>query len=185
MTQMTPDGIRAVGQQFLVRLYEQTQGDLAAQVSMYDIGEALGLDRENSARVAEELMGLQLVEIRTLSGGIGIRAEGVEAASKLGAGSDAGAGAVLKLGDDPLLNQAGCQAVEQATAELKSRTGQMGLEFKALTELMADLKTIDAQLGSSRPKTAIIRECLRSIKGVLEVCGDHTGLVRIRGLLGE
>ena len=50
---------------------------------------------------------------------------------------------------------------------------------------MADLKTIDAQLGSSRPKTGIIRECLRSIKAVLEGIGNGDSLVKIRALLGE
>jgi hypothetical protein len=39
---------------------------------MYDVGEGLGMDRDTSSRVAETLIGLQLVEIRTLSGGIGI-----------------------------------------------------------------------------------------------------------------
>ena len=59
------------------------------------------------------------------------------------------------------------------------------LDFDGLSELMADLKTIDAQLGSSQPKTAIIRECLRSIRGVLEGVGSSDGLAKIRTLLGE
>ncbi len=50
---------------------------------------------------------------------------------------------------------------------------------------MADLKTIDVQLGSSRPKTAIIRECLRSIKETLEGLANGGSLVKVRGLLGE
>jgi hypothetical protein len=61
----------------------------------------------------------------------------------------------------------------------------LGLDFDGLSELMADLKTIDAQLGSSRPKTGIIRECLRSIKAVLEGIGNGDSLVKIRALLGE
>ena len=64
------------GQQFLIQLFEQTGGDSSAQASMYDVGEGLGLDRDTSLRVAETLMGLELVEIRTLSGGIGISTEG-------------------------------------------------------------------------------------------------------------
>jgi hypothetical protein len=50
---------------------------------------------------------------------------------------------------------------------------------------MADIKSIDAQLGSSRPKTAIIRECLRSIKEVLEDLADSESVVQVRALLGE
>jgi hypothetical protein len=35
------------GQQFLIQLFEQTGGEPSAQVSMYDIGEGLGLDRDH------------------------------------------------------------------------------------------------------------------------------------------
>jgi hypothetical protein len=50
---------------------------------------------------------------------------------------------------------------------------------------MADLKTIDAQLGSSRPKTAIIRECLRSVLAVGKNTGDNKISDRIRTLIGS
>ena len=66
------------GKQFLIQLFEQTRGDSSVQVSMYDIGGLMGLERNAAARVAEKLMGSQLVEIRTLSGGIGISAAGSE-----------------------------------------------------------------------------------------------------------
>ena len=61
----------------------------------------------------------------------------------------------------------------------------MGLEFEKLAELMADLKSIDAQLDSPRPKTAIVKECLRSIKETLEGRVQEDGLAEISGLLGE
>jgi hypothetical protein len=50
---------------------------------------------------------------------------------------------------------------------------------------MADLKTIDAQLESSRPKTAIIRECLRSVLAVCKNSGDNKIFDRIRTLVGR
>ena len=43
---------------------------------MYDIGGLLGMDRDTASSMAQELMGQQLAEIRTLSGGIGISADG-------------------------------------------------------------------------------------------------------------
>ncbi len=70
---------------FLVELYLETQGDPSIKVSMYDIGETLGLDRTVSSRTAEELIGTGLAEIKTLNGGIGITADGVDEAQKLGA----------------------------------------------------------------------------------------------------
>ncbi len=69
--------------------------------------------------------------------------------------------------------------------ELKSQAGNLGLDFDDLSELLADLKTIDAQLGSSRPKTAIIRECLGSIKETLEGLADNKSLGQVKTLLGE
>lgn len=173
------------GQQFLIQLFEQTGGDSSAQASMYDIGEGLGLDRDTSSRLAETLIGLQLVEIRTLSGGVGISTEGANEVKRLTGGVSPVDGSPGKLTDQPLMDPISSQGVEQAAGELKSQTGNLGLDFDGLSELMADLKTIDAQLGSSRPKTAIIRECLRSIKAVLQGVGNGGSLAKIRALLGE
>jgi hypothetical protein len=171
--------------QFLIQLFEQTSGDPSAQVSMYDVGEGLGLDRDTSSRVAESLIGLQLVEIRTLSGGIGISTEGANEVKRLTGGVSAADGSPGKLTDQPIMDTNSCRGVEQAAGDLKSKAGNLGLDFDGLSELMADLKTIDAQLGSSRPKTAIIRECLCSLKTVLEDLADNESLVQIRALLGE
>jgi hypothetical protein len=173
------------GQQFLIHLFEKTGGDPSAQVSMYDVGEGFGLDRDTSSRVAETLIGLQLVEIRTLSGGIGISTEGISEVSRLTGGVSSADGSPGKLTDQPVMDSISCQGVEQAAGELKSQAGNLGLDFDGLSELMADLKTIDAQLGSSRPKTAIIRECLSSLKEALEGSVENEILLKIKRLLGE
>ncbi len=157
-----------LGQQFLIQLFEQTRGDISTQVSMYDIGEVLGMDRDTASSVAQELMGRQLAEIRTLSGGIGISADGSARGQELMGPLAPDNSEYSKLGDEPVLNSGGRQAVGQVVSELKNQTGSLGLEFDTLSELMADLKTLEAQLDSSRPKTAIIRECLRSVLGVME-----------------
>ena len=182
---MTISELDESGQQFLIQLFEQTGGDPSAQVSMFDVGEGFGLDRDTSSRVAETLIGLQLVEIRTLSGGIGISTEGVSEVSRLTGGVPSADGSPGKLTDQPVMDSISCQGVEQAAGELKRQAGNLGLDFDGLSELMADLKTIDAQLGSSRPKTGIIRECLRSIKEVLKDLTDSKSLVQVRALLGE
>jgi hypothetical protein len=172
-------------QRFLIRLFEQTNGDPSVQVSMYDVGAELDMDRDTSSRVTETLIGLQLVEIRTLSGGIGISIEGVAEVQDL-IGDPAPLGGLLsKLPDHPVMEQINCQAVEQIASELKNQAGNLGLDFDDLTELMADLKTIDAQLGSPRPKTAIFRECLRSLKERLDKLEKCESLAKINGLLGE
>jgi hypothetical protein len=173
------------GQRFLIQLFEQTSGDPSVQVSMYDIGEDLSMDRDTSSRVAENLIGLQLVEIRTLSGGIGISAQGTAEVQHLMADAAPTGEFPGRLSDQPIMDQINSQALGQVTRELKNQAGNLGLDFDSLTELTADLKTIDAQLGSSRPKTAIIRECLNSLKGTLEGLAESEILVKIRGLLGD
>ena len=182
---MTTSGLDERSRQFLIQLFEQTNGDPSAQASMYAIGENLGMDRDTSCRVAENLIGLQLVEIRTLSGGIGISSDGaVEVKGLMGGTAPAGK-LPGRLGDRPVLDPIDCQAVQQVAAEIKIRAGGLGLDFDGLSELMADLKTMDAQLGSRRPKTAIIRECLRSLKENLQASAENEIVVKIIGLLGE
>ena len=173
------------GQQFMIRLFEQTGGDQAVQVSMYEIGDLLDLDRRAASRVAEELIGLQLVELKTLAGGIGISASGSEMVQGSIGPPASAVGASASLGNEAQLNTASRQAVEQLVIEVKDQTGTLGLNFDTLTELMADIKSIDAQLGSSRPKTAIIRECLLSISGVMKGTANRAFLGRISQLLGD
>lgn len=180
---MTDSELDETTQQFLIQLFEQTKGDVSLQVSMYDIGELLGMDREAASAVALELMGLQLAEIRTLSGGIGISADGSARVQDLVGPLASDNSEYTKLGDGPLLNSGGQQAAGQVVSELKTQTGSLGLDFDILSELMADLKTIEAQLDSSRPKTAIIRECLRSVLGVMENAKDSRIRGRIRKLV--
>jgi hypothetical protein len=173
------------GRQFMIQLLEKTGGDPSVQVSMYDIGSLLGLEREDASRVAEDLIALQVVEIKTLSGGIGISAAGAEMMADLIDVPAGGAGETTRLGDGRLLNSTDRQSVEQAAKEIKNQTGSLGLDFDTLSELMADLKTIDVQLGSSRPKTAIIRECLHSISEVLKRTANNELHVKVNGLLGD
>ncbi|MGD9058432.1 MAG: hypothetical protein PVF38_19970 [Desulfobacterales bacterium] len=182
---MATDELDESGQQYLIQLFEQTNGDTGAQVSMYDVGEVLGMDHDTSGQVAETLIGLQLAEIRTLSGGIGISAEGAAEVKGLMGDAPPAGETPGRLSDLPIMDANGCQAVEQVADALKSQTGNLRLDFDGLSELMADLKTIDAQLGSSRPKTAIIRESLRSIKAILEAQTETECLMDVKRLLGE
>ncbi|WDN89151.1 hypothetical protein BuS5_02119 [Desulfosarcina sp. BuS5] len=181
----TLDDVTEKSPLFLVELYLQTQGDPSVTVSWFDIGETLGLDREASTMTAENLFATGLAEIKTLSGGIGITADGVAEAQQLGASITSKGDSGLVLGNTPVLNEAACQAVEKITADLKNNMGEKRLDFDSLSELMADLKSIDAQMSSPNSKTAIIRECFRSIMGVLKKTGDTDSLIPLKILLGD
>ena len=167
---------------FLLELYNQTGGESSVQVSMYDIGTALNLDREATSRAAEELIGWELADIRTLSGGIGISPGGIEKARLLTGGSNSEERA-FTLGDEPVLSDTGRGKIEKITLDLKGRAGSLDLSFEVLDEFMADIKTIDAQLGSPKPKTNIIRECFRSLMEVVQKAGDGESAAKIKMLI--
>lgn len=170
---------------FLLQIYHSTKGDTSVQVSMHDIGAALSLDRDASSRLAEELIGWELVEIRTLSGGIGICTSAVKEIEKAGIAESQAQETNGTLGNEPIMDGDARRVVERISGEIKEQAGSLGLKFDLLSELMADLKTIDVQLDSPRPKTAIIRECLKSLKAALEATGADKCLARVNALLEE
>ena len=170
--------------QFLTRLFEQTGGQTSRQVSMYDVGAGLGWEREAASQAAQELMAAGLVEIRTLSGGIGLSAAGAEALAAAVAREGSTPGPP-RLGTGRILDPAACQAVARVCDGIKVQAGSLGLDFESLAELVADLKTVADQLGSPRPKTAVVREGLRSIEGLLSRFADNRHLADIRSLIAE
>ena len=169
---------------FLIKLYELTQENSSSQVSMYDLGEAIGLDRDNALKTAEVLFGFGLAEIKTLAGGIGITEAGLSEVMKNDADKKMAGAAGFRLGDAQIIDDAGQKSVEQVVSGIKSKAGSLGLDFDTLEELLADLKTTDVQLTSSRPKTKIIRECFLSIIDILqkahadELVNQAKGLIR-------
>lgn len=180
------DGLDDTGRRFLTAVYDRTDGDTSVQVSMYDVGEALDMDRTDASRAAEELIGIGLLAVKTLSGGVGLTDEGLTGAYELGCGPDgADDGRLSVLSRDRVVGEKDRLVVEEAASLLKSRLGEESWEFDALAEIVFDLRTIDCQMASPRPKTAVIRECFHSIKDVLETSGDDHGcLSTVNSLLG-
>jgi hypothetical protein len=170
-------------QAFLSALYQKTEGDTAKQLSMYEIGEAMGLDKTQSSRLAETLMAENMVEIRSLSGAIALSQTGKEEIE--GLAGDAGSVPAIRLGEEPVVEEGARQGVEAVVAEIKNHIMDMALDFEALTELVADLRSIDAQLFSPKPKTAIIRELFKSIESVIENAQAKESLGQVRALLGR
>ncbi|MFZ3045192.1 MAG: hypothetical protein WA151_04710 [Desulfatirhabdiaceae bacterium] len=155
-----------ITQQFLMILFEQTCGDSQKQVSMYDIGALIGLDRAASSRIAELLMTSGMIEIRTLSGGIGLTADGAsEAQAHLNPDN---VRKLARLGANPVIHQDERESVEQVMSAIKNQVGKLGLDYDTLMDVMADLRTMDSQLLSSRAKTSIFRECLTFIDAILK-----------------
>jgi len=158
---------------YLAELYRETEGDIDAQVSMLDIGAAVGFEEGESRTTAENLMILGLVELKTLSGGIGITREGLE---ELGITPVAVASSApeesLHFGRDVILNDADRQLAEALVADLKIEITREKFDYPSLEQIVIDIKTIEVQLLSPSPKVAVIREILRSLLAVISKSGD-------------
>lgn len=152
---------------------------------MHDIGNEVGLDKTASKSVSEELMSLGLIDIRTLSGGIGLTEEGLTEARNLFADIAGTGSSFTTLGKHPVIGEKVAPAVIDTINHLKIMVGKLGLAYDDLTELIADIQTIDAQMRSSRPKTAIVRECFRSIQTSIGRTDETDMFNRIKSFLSE
>jgi hypothetical protein len=180
---MNQNNLDESGKQFLLQLFKFSNGNISTKVSMYEIGETLDMDRSQANYITTELVGFDYVEIRTLSGGIGITEQGLEAARNLGA-EGGKIDETPRLGSEPILDGVSKIACDIMVANIKSIAVKLGLDFDNMAEMMAELKTIDAQLSSPKPKTVIIRESLRSIQELTKTAGDKDITGRIHEFIG-
>jgi hypothetical protein len=155
---------------YLAELYQRTAGDVSVQVSMYEVGAAVDMEKTAAGKLAEDLIGDGLVEVKTLSGGIGITALGIEQVQA--AGLAGGAAAPVALGDSPLLEGENKAAVVSLVRDIKSAVSQQSAPYDSLEEMVIDIKTLEVQLLSPRPKTAIVREILLSVGQALKSIGQ-------------
>lgn len=155
-------------QNYLQQLYQMSGGDVAVEVSMYDIGTALGLDRSGSGAIAEDLIIDGYAELKNLTGGISITSAGLRLLKvDTGDTADDSSEAKLVLGEAEVLGPEVAKAVAALVDELKMAITEGGFDYKQAEELVIDIKTLEIQLLSNRPKTAIVREILRSAANLL------------------
>ncbi|MCP3901806.1 MAG: hypothetical protein GY707_19020, partial [Desulfobacteraceae bacterium] len=143
-------------QVFLQELYNRAEGDFEVQVSMYDIGDDLGLEKDEVEALSQGLFIEDLAEMKTLSGGMGITPKGLEAlgikiVSKNGDQS-------FRLGNGPVLDDQDQKAVHNLLNKIKENFDSKAFSFDIIEEIVIDLKTIEVQMLSPSPKTQIIKE---------------------------
>lgn len=148
--------------EYLDELFSLTNGDAEAKASMYDIGAAIGLDRGEAGELAQELIIQGYAELRSLAGAISISKEGIELLCGPAAAATGGQ-TIPPLGSGPGPDPAALAAIATITAAIHRQLGMTGLAGMQIEEVVIDLKTLEVQLLSPRPKTAIIREILRSL----------------------
>ena len=169
------------GQTFLQELYNLTQGDTEAQVSMYDVGSNLGLEKSDAGALAEELIVEGLAELVSLSGGICITPEGMKA---LNIHTDDTSSDGYRLSNDKILTETDRAAIVELIDIIRKNEVSTSVSLGVLEDVVIDLKTIDVQLLSSTPKTAIIRAVLTSLLDSFSTAGNHELSAKIEMLLG-
>jgi len=169
--------------QMLTELHRRTGGKSSASESMYDLGAAVGMDRQDAQEAGQALIGAGLADIVSLSGKIGITVEGIAYLEGRGAVAPARS-EVVRLGSAAVVEPAAREAVEAVLARIKADASDYRWPFEALSEMMADLRTAEAQLASPHPKTAILRECLRAVRALLDRNGAPGAIARIDALIG-
>lgn len=169
--------------QFLEQLYTLTKGDPMVQQSMYDVGSNLGWDRERSGKIAEDLIGQGLVEIKTLSGGIGITTDGIAAVqSTTGPTHSPG---TPSLGSATVMDETGRSTVSGLLDEIKILLTQSAAPYPQLEEMVIDIKTIETQMLSPQPKVAVIRELFHSLQQALSTAGLDDMASKVGQVAGE
>lgn len=172
---------------FLEQLYQMCSGDVETQVSMYDVGAALGLDRAEAGAIAEELIIDGYAELKNLGGGISITKEGLRLLDVDTGETTVGQGeGSFVLGEVEVLAADTVEGVEKLVAEIRKAVIENKLDYHGVEELVIDIKTLETQLLSNSPKTAIIREILRSAANQLQEKEPGGALAtRIRRVIAE
>lgn len=162
---MNQDDVAA--KNYLETIYNRCNNDIQQQVSMYEAGAAIGLEKNEAGSLAEDLMVQGLLELKTLAGEVSLTEEGM---SFLGISLPAAAvqqDGLQKFSSQPVMQEADLSLTKQLIEDIKQSVGSQQLEFALTEEIVLDIKTIDIQLLSPRPKTAIIREVFGSIQASL------------------
>ncbi len=174
--------------QFLQRLYEVTQGNEDISVNLWELEAELGLAHYETNRIESFLRGEGLIKHIALGGIIGITHRGiveVELAlskpdepttyfppinyihveqmigSQIQQGTNQSSQVLTYSAND-------FEAILKFVADLKSQLFELRLNAETQAEVESDIATIESQIKSPRPKSAIIKECLISLRKILE-----------------
>lgn len=168
-------------QQFILELYSMTDGNTETQVSMYDVGNTLGLDKVAASALSQEMIIEELVELKTLSGGIGITEKGLELLRRQGLITRS-AVHLAQLNRGPVIDEQDRQYLGDVLTEIRKSTFVNQSAYVQLEELVIDIKTLDTQLLSPHPKTAIVLAILASMQQSLEKIGNQETANKIGAL---
>jgi hypothetical protein len=173
--------------QFMNALYNQVEGQELQIVDMFELGEELGFSRDETDGTVEYLDGEGLLKYRATGGAIGITHAGVvevEAALSQPERPTQHFPAFNVINIQNMVNSQIQQATAHSTQsgsftttqtselaeflkELKSKLPQLNLDETEKADVEAEIATTEAQLKSSKPKSAILSTSLGAIKEIV------------------
>jgi hypothetical protein len=190
--------------QYLKKLYDTTEGSELAGVNFQQLGDELGFSHSETDRIEEYLVGEGLIEHVSLGGEIGITHRGVvEVESALSKPDEPTTyfppvnyihveqmiGSQIQQGTNQssqvlTYSTNDIEAIAKFVADLKARLPDLKLDAETQAEAESDTETIESQIKSPRPKHAIIKECLLSLRKVLEsAAGGAIGALLVQQII--
>jgi hypothetical protein len=173
---------------FLQALYEGSNGDTKAMFNMWDAGEELNFDSNETQRIVDYLIGENLIEARALGGAIGLTHWGIKEVEEALENPDEPTEHFLPINiinigamNNSSLQQATNNStinfnidnnkldeIDKILSFLKTIQDELNISNELHTELISELQTIESQRQSPKPKSVIISESLKSIRTILE-----------------
>ena len=182
------DQLRKKRFQFLHRLYEKTEGNEREMVNMWELGNELGFDKAETNRISQYLVGEYLMEYAAQGGIIAITHQGIIEVEDALSNPEEPTQYFPPVNIINIHHMQNSQ-IQQGTIEstqsqfvelkiindiqefielLKDKLPDLCLNVEDMSEIEADIKTVQSQMASSKPKKGVLRECLSSMQRVLE-----------------
>jgi hypothetical protein len=185
--------------QYLKKLYEITGGSEYIAVSFLEIGRELGFSASESDRIDDFLAGEGLIKPDGIGPMIVIKHEGIKEIEKALSKPDEPTehflpinyiyveqmnGSQIQQGSNQSTQNGNYssndfEAILKFIADLKGKIAELKLDRDTQKEANSEIETIESQIRSPRPKSGIIKECLLTIRSILEGAAGNV----IAGLL--
>ena len=173
---------------FLEKLYQITDGNSSSFVSMWELGSELGFDRQITRNIVDYLSEENLIEPKTLGGGIGITHDGLIEIEDSHSNPYNSTRHFLPINVINIGNMNN-SAIQQGSnyssqtinfdtdktndikiilTEIEKIKEQIILESLVFDELISEMNTVNSQVNSPKPKNLILNESLKTIQSILE-----------------
>lgn len=178
---------------FLELLYKDSNGNTGAMFNMWEVGEELKINRNETQLIVDYLTGENLIEPRALGGGIVLTHWGVKEVEEALQNPDKPTEHFLPINiinigsmHNSTLQQATANStinfhfdskkiadLDGVISSIKKIQDTLYISIDLHKELVSEIQTLEIQSQSPRPKNIIITESLKTIKTLLESVGGN------------